>query len=116
LRANFAKAGTVLGNLYFKAEMDATARQNRVFTAYNTETPTPGYVLFNLGAGTDFNSRNHKLFTLYLSLNNITDVAYQSHLSRLKYTDINYVTGRQGVFNMGRNFNIKLNIPLDFKQ
>ncbi len=115
LRANFAKAGSLLSNLYFKAEMDATATQNRVFTAYNTETPTRGYALFNLGAGSDFNAKKRKLFSLYLSLNNITDVAYQSHLSRLKYTDINYVTGRQGVFNMGRNFNVKLNIPLDFK-
>jgi iron complex outermembrane receptor protein len=115
LRANFAKAGNVLKNLYFKAEMDATARQNRVFTAYNTETPTAGYALFNAGAGSDFNAKNRKLFSLYLSFNNITNIAYQSHLSRLKYTDINYVTGRRGVFNMGRNFNVKLNIPLDFK-
>ncbi|WP_018613419.1 TonB-dependent receptor [Segetibacter koreensis] len=116
LRANFAKVGTVLRNLYFKAEMDATAKQNRVFTAYNTETPTAGYALFDIGAGSDFNTKNGKLFSLYLSLNNITDVAYQSHLSRLKYTDVNNVTGRQGVFNMGRNFNVKLNIPFDFKQ
>jgi iron complex outermembrane receptor protein len=41
-------------------------------------------------------------------------VAYQNHLSRLKYTDINPVTGREGVFNMGRNFVMKLNIPLGF--
>ncbi len=115
LRANFSKAGNVLKNLYFKAEMDATAKQNRVFTAYNTETPTAGYALFDIGAGSDFNAKNRKLFSLYLSFNNITDVAYQSHLSRLKYTDINYVTGRRGVFNMGRNFNVKLNIPFDFK-
>ena len=115
LRANFAKAGNVLKNLYFKAEMDATARQNRVFTAYNTETPTAGYALFDAGAGSDFNAKSRKLFSLYLSFNNITNIAYQSHLSRLKYTDINYVTGRRGVFNMGRNFNVKLNIPLDFK-
>ncbi|MCW3109663.1 MAG: hypothetical protein JWQ09_4169 [Segetibacter sp.] len=115
LRANFKKAGAALTNLYFKAEMDATAKQSRVFTAYNTETPTPGYALFNIGTGTDVNSKQNKLFSLYLSLNNITDIAYQSHLSRLKYTDINNVTGRQGVFNMGRNFNIKLNVPLNFK-
>lgn len=115
LRANFSKVGPTLRNLYFKAEMDATASQNRVFTAYNTETPTAGFALFNIGGGTDFNTKNRNLFTLYFSLNNITDVAYQSHLSRLKYTDINNVTGRRGVFNMGRNFNVKINIPLDFK-
>jgi iron complex outermembrane recepter protein len=115
LRANFKKAGAALRNLYFKVEMDASAAQNRVFTAYNTETPTPGYALFDIGAGTDFNAKRKKICSVYISLNNITDVAYQSHLSRLKYTDINNVTGRQGVFNMGRNFNVKLNIPLDFK-
>jgi iron complex outermembrane receptor protein len=115
LRANFAKVGPVLRNLYFKTELDATATQNRVFTAYNTETPTPGYALFNIGAGSDFNAGNRKLFSLFLSFNNITDVAYQSHLSRLKYTDVNNVTGRRGVFNMGRNFTVKVNVPLDFK-
>jgi iron complex outermembrane receptor protein len=97
LRASFEKAGKSLQNLYIKAEMDATARQNRVFTAYNTETPTPGYVLFNAGAGTDVSIKNRKLFSLYLSLNNVTNVAYQSHLSRLKYADVNFVTGRRGV-------------------
>ena len=40
--------------------------------------------------------------------------AYQSHLSRLKYTDINHVTGRQGVYNMGRNVTFKLVIPIQF--
>lgn len=115
LRGNFTKAGAVLRNLYFKIEMDATLEQNQVFTAYNTETPTAGYALFDVGAGSDFTTKNRKLFSLYFSLNNVTDVAYQSHLSRLKYADINNVTGRQGVFNMGRNFNMKINIPFDFK-
>lgn len=115
LRANFAKAGAALRNLYFKIELDATATQNRVFTAYNTETPTPGYALFNIGAGTEVNLKRTKLFSVFLSFNNITNVAYQSHLSRLKYTGYNYITGRRGVFNMGRNFNIKLNVPLNFK-
>jgi len=117
LRANFQKVGKSksLQNLYFKAEIDATAAQDRIFTAYNTETSTEGYALFNAGAGTDVIIKNYKLFSLYLSLNNITDVAYQGHLSRLKYTDVNNLTGRQGVFNMGRNLNIKLNVPLIFK-
>lgn len=115
LRANFPKAGAALKNLYFKIEMDATAKQSRVFTAYNTETITPGYALLDIGTGADIHTKQTKLFSIYLSLNNLTDVAYQSHLSRLKYAGVNNVTGRQGVFNMGRNFNVKLNIPLDFK-
>ena len=43
------------------------------------------------------------------------DVAYQNHLSRLKYAAVNNVTGRQGVFNMGRNFSVKVNVPLEWK-
>jgi iron complex outermembrane receptor protein len=115
LRADFKKAGKGLGNLYFKAEMDNVSRQNRIFTGYNTETVTDGYTLFNIGAGTDVLHKGKTLFSLHVGLNNITDVAYQNHLSRLKYTDTNNATGRTGVFNMGRNFSIKLNVPIGFK-
>ena len=45
---------------------------------------------------------------LLLNIENLTDVIYQSHLSRLKYAPINPLSGRQGVFNMGRNLSIKL--------
>ena len=45
---------------------------------------------------------------------NLTDKAYQSHLSRLKYADYNPVTGRQGVFNMGRNVIFKITLPLEW--
>jgi iron complex outermembrane receptor protein len=48
-------------------------------------------------------------------LNNIGDVSYQNHLSRLKYTAENVVTGRVGVFNMGRNFVARLIVPLEWK-
>lgn len=115
LRADFKKAGKGLGNLYFKAEMDNVSRQNRIFTGYNTETVTDGYTLFNIGAGTDVLHKGKTLFSLHVGLNNITDVAYQNHLSRLKYTDTNNATGRTGVFNMGRNFSIKLNVPIGFR-
>ncbi len=115
LRADFKKAGKALGNLYFKAEMDNVSRQNRIFTGYNTETVTDGYTLFNIGAGTDVLHNGKTLFSLHVGLNNITDVAYQNHLSRLKYTDTNNATGRTGVFNMGRNFSLKLNVPIGFK-
>lgn len=115
LRADFKKAGKALGNLYFKAELDNVSRQNRIFTGYNTETVTDGYTLFNIGAGTDVLHKGKTLFSLHIGLNNITDVAYQNHLSRLKYTDTNNATGRTGVFNMGRNFSLKLNVPIGFK-
>ncbi len=115
LRGNFQQWGS-LHNLYLNLDMEIMSAQNRVFTAYNTETPTPGYTLFNVGAGTELTDKNGKtLFGLHLSLNNLFDVAYQNNLSRLKYTDLNVVTGRQGVFNMGRNLSLKVNVPLSFK-
>jgi iron complex outermembrane receptor protein len=42
------------------------------------------------------------------------DEAYQNHLSRLKYAAVNNATGRAGVYNMGRNFSVKVNVPLSF--
>jgi iron complex outermembrane receptor protein len=101
-------------NLALHFEVDHTFDQNKPFTAFHTETPTPGYTLLNASVSTDFVRKNKTLFSLYFLGNNLGDVAYQSHLSRLKYTDVNPVTGRQGVFNMGRNFMVKLNIPLSF--
>jgi iron complex outermembrane receptor protein len=69
----------------------------------------------NAGLGFDFvNRKNKTLFSLGFSALNISDVAYQNHLSRLKYAEENLATGRAGVFNMGRNFSIKLNVPLSF--
>jgi iron complex outermembrane receptor protein len=115
LRADFKKAGKDLRNLYFKFEMDNVAAQNRVFTAYDTETPTDGYTVFNLGAGTEVMRKGKTLFGINLSLNNMFDAAYQNHLSRLKYTDVNVLTGRTGVYNMGRNFSVKINVPFEFK-
>lgn len=45
-------------------------------------------------------------------VDNLTDVCYQDHLSRLKYADLNVASGRRGVFNMGRNFVLKLAVPI----
>ncbi len=114
LRAAFNKAGKGLRNVYVKFEMDNVATQNRIFTAYQTETPTEGYSVFNFGAGTDFtNSKGKTILGIHLSMNNITDVAYQNHLSRLKYAAVNVVSQRSGVFNMGRNISLKVNVPID---
>ncbi len=99
-------------NSYFKIGMDNFLAQNRIFSAYNTETTTPSYALINLGVGTDVTMNNKTLFLIFFSVNNLTDVAYQSHLSRLKYAGENYVTGRTGVYNMGRNVSVKLVVPI----
>jgi iron complex outermembrane receptor protein len=69
----------------------------------------------NAGIGTDFIINKKTFFSLHLAITNIGNVAYQNHLSRLKYTAENMNTGRQGVFNTGRNFSIKMNVPLQFR-
>jgi iron complex outermembrane recepter protein len=114
VKAEFAPKGKVFRHVYVKAELDNTFAQNNPFTGYNTETKTPGYSLLNAGLGGDIVSKGKTLFSLYFAANNIGDVAYQSHLSRLKYAAVNNVTGRMGVYNMGRNFSVKLNVPLSF--
>ncbi|HJT74212.1 MAG TPA: TonB-dependent receptor [Chitinophaga sp.] len=116
LKGRFKKVGGVMQNAYAGVQMDLTFAQNDVFSAYQTETTTKGYTLLNAGIGTDFvNKKNKVLFSLHLAANNITDVAYQNHLSRLKYAPENEATGRVGVYNMGRNFSVKVAIPIDFK-
>ena len=115
LRGDFSKKGKLIRNAYVMIEADNTFAQNHPFTGYNTETNTPGYSLFNAGLGGDVTSKGKTIFSIYLAAKNITDVAYQSNLSRLKYTAENAVTGRFGVFNMGRNFSVKVNVPLSFE-
>lgn len=109
----FAKSKT-FKQVYVKAELDNTFTQNNPFTGYNTETKTPGYTLVNAGIGGSILNKNKVLFSIFFSANNIGDVAWQSHLSRLKYAAENELTHRMGVFGMGRNFSVKLNIPLSF--
>ncbi|QJX47056.1 TonB-dependent receptor [Hymenobacter taeanensis] len=117
LRVNFRKVGnTRLHNLYARGGVEHNFTQNRIFSAFDTETRTPGYTLVNVGVGTEVtNSQDKTLFSLYLAVNNLFDVAYQNHLSRLKYTDVNNATGRVGVYNMGRTLSVKLVVPLSFK-
>ena len=78
----------------------------------NYSYPELGYTLLNMYAGTDIKSHGKRIASLYVSCENITDRAYQSHLSRLKYLDVNKATGRMGVFNMGRNFTFKVVVPI----
>ena len=112
LRVQFRKVGrsTRFANLYASVNMAHTFAQNRFFAAYATETRTPGYTLFNAGLGTAvLNAKGKTLVNIYLAANNLFDVGYQSHLSRLKYAN-----GRRGVFNMGRTVSVKLVVPLAF--
>lgn len=105
----------VFDNAYVAIGVEHYFRQNHYYMADDTETATPAYTLLSLSAGTDILLRNgRKLCELYLIADNLLNSAYQSHLSRLKYADINNRTGRRGIYNPGRNITIKLIFPLQF--
>ncbi len=105
-----------LKNPYAKVGLDVNWAQNNVFTAYGTETPCAGYTLLNAGVGADIMGAKHQNWcTLTITANNLTNVAYQNSLSRLRYTDENLTTGRMGIFNPGRNFSFMVSVPLDVK-
>ncbi len=114
LRGDFTKLGKVVSHFYAKVELDNTFAQSNPFTAYDTETNTRAYTLINAGIGGNIVNKGKVLFNVNIICTNISDQAYQSHLSRLKYAPINEATGRSGVYGMGRNFSIKLNVPLTF--
>jgi iron complex outermembrane recepter protein len=117
LRANVKKMFKYFSTFYAKVELDYFAKQNRAYIADNTETPTPGYALLGVGVGTDIINKTGKtLFSIDISASNLTNVGYQSHLSRLKYFEPfpNNQTGHSGIFNMGTNISFKIIVPLDF--
>jgi iron complex outermembrane receptor protein len=115
VRADIKKKIGALTAIYFKFGVQYYATQDRFYSAYGTETKTPGYTLLDLGFGTTVvNKKGITLFNLNINCNNLTDVAYQSNMSRLKYFDTypNNYTGRSGIYNMGRNISFKMIIPI----
>lgn len=110
-----AELGRLFRNGYAQTEIEHNQAQNQVLLAFGTETRTPAFTLWNIGTGADVVGKNGQpLFSVYLSVNNLLDRAYQSHQNRLKYFGVNPLTGRQGVFNMGRNASLKVVVPLSF--
>ena len=100
-------------NAFISLGVEHYFRQDHYYQVADTETATPAYTLLNLSAGTDILLRGgHKLCELYVIADNLLDCAYQSHLSRLKYADINSQTGRRGIYNPGRNITIKAIFPI----
>ncbi|MFT4153299.1 TonB-dependent receptor [Parafilimonas sp.] len=114
LAVDVLRKGNFIRNITAGIESDYNFAQNNPFTGYDTETATPGYWLVGANISADIASKGKTICTLSITGNNLGDIAYQNNLSRFKYLDVNNVTGRQGVFNMGRNFGIKLNVPLSF--
>lgn len=113
LKLTLKKLGKYIRDSYIKVELEHHFRQNRFYAAYWTETGTPGYSVINAGAGTDIYRNGKRICSIYLNAGNLTNTAFQSHLSRLKYAPVNYSTGRTGVYNMGRNIGVKLVLPIN---
>ena len=107
--------GHVFSNAFIAAQWDYNFRQNHYYSADDTETATPAYGLLNFSAGTDVMIHGRRAMSVYLTAQNVTNKVYQCHLSRLKYTDLNPITGERGIFNMGRNFVFKLIVPIEWK-
>lgn len=117
LRYEFSSKTSRMTHAFVKVQLEYSAAQNRAYIAYGTETPTAGYTLFNAGIGGTFaDKRGKTIVNVYLMGDNLFNVAYYDHLSRLKYfyfspTDSNPT---HGLYNMGRNISFKLDFPLNF--
>ena len=103
IKYELSHGGKLLNNAFVAIEWDWNARQNHFYAVDDTETATAAYTLLNMSAGTDLVIKGKKRASLYLLADNILDTVWQSHLSRLKEV---------GIYNMGRNFTVKLVVPL----
>ncbi len=113
LKTSFKHVSAELASLDCILGADIVFAQHNIYSAFNTETATASYVLIHAGVISDWQVFEHQHVQVSLLVNNLGDVAYQDHLSRLKYLDTNEATGRMGVFGVGRSFVLRLSIPLD---
>ena len=116
LKFTLKKLSNSFTNCYFKIGIDYYFKQDHVYSAYNTETETGEYNLLHVGLGTDLMIKRKKILSAFLNVTNLEDIAYQSHLSRLKYAPENLASGRTGIYNQGRSINLKILVPLDFSK
>lgn len=91
-----------LQNIYIKAAIESYLKQGRIDIF---ETETDGYMLVNAGIGADI-KLGKQTAMVFVNANNISDKKYYDHLSRLKDA---------GMYNMGRNITVGLNIPFGIK-
>lgn len=116
LRADLPLKNAVIKNAFVELNIEHYYRQHRILSANDFETTTPGYTLMNGSMGFDLSSSQGKTLAKFTFIaENIFDKAYQYHLSRLKYAPENPATGRRGIYNMGRNFVLKLTVPFEGK-
>lgn len=118
LRAEWPVHRKYWRHLYMQVELEVYAAQRHVFSAFGTETPTSGYALWNAGMGVDLvNHKGNPWCSLHLLGSNLGNLAYESHMSRLKYFEPypGNPSGHDGIYNMGRNLCVKAVFPLQFK-
>lgn len=115
LNAHLEKKIGPFEHAYFSTSVAVYFAQNRIYSAYGTETSTPSYVLLEAGAGTEVvNKKDKTICRIFFSVNNLLNTKYQSHLSRLKYAPVNPVTGNRGIYGQGRNFSVRVIFPFSF--
>ncbi len=102
IKYEFSHGGSLFNNTFVSLNLDWNRAQNRFYAAGGTETATPGYLLLGASAGTDVVIRGKTRLSLRIIGSNLTDEAYMSHLSRLKY---------MGIAQMGRNVTFKVTVP-----
>lgn len=113
LRAQIPYSKKFLTRAYAKLELDHYFPQNDIYSAYGTESSSQGYSLLNASIGFDLcNTRKKTIVSIGIAGENLTDIGYQNHLSRLRYAPINEQSGRKGIFGMGRNISLSMRIPL----
>ncbi|NCD68678.1 TonB-dependent receptor [Mucilaginibacter agri] len=103
-----------LSKPYFKFDADINAAQNHFYALDNTESYTAGYTLINAGIGITIQRKSGKsICDIFLQVDNLFDVTYQSNLNRLKYFEYYAASpnGRMGIYNMGRNVSLKIIVP-----
>ncbi len=111
LRISLPQKSVAITDCFLQTEVETNAAQNNFYAVDNTETKTNGYVLINAGAGFSINTQKDKTACrLVFNVNNLFDVAYQSHQNRLKYFEYfqTVPNGRSGIYNMGRNIAVKV--------
>ncbi len=96
-----------------RTEVDFNAAQKRFLALNSTETETPAYTLWNTSINFSFQYTKKSVMQLQFQVNNLLDKAYQSNMSRLKYFEYyaDSPNGHFGIYNMGRNFCLKMILP-----
>ena len=74
VRFDFSAKSAHIVKGFIKAQLEYYAAQNRAYLEFGTETPTPGYALFNAGIGGTFTNKNGKsILSVYIMGNNLFD-------------------------------------------